>query len=182
MMQILLASRSPRRREILEEFGFQVTVHVPNVEEMTLGQNGCDSPEKMVMHNAKLKAESVSGYSGWILASDTTVFFNEREYAKPVDRDEAIRFLTELSGNTHEVYSSFCLRKEEVEHLGFDVARVTFKKLPLKEIEKYVDTVPVLDKAGAYAIQASKGILLEKLEGSVYTVMGLPIEKILKIL
>jgi len=185
MIPILLASGSPRRREILEKFGFQVTVHVPNVQEITLGKNGCHSPEEMVMHNAKLKADSacdfvsVSADSTWILASDTTVFFKGLEYGKPADRNEALRFLKELSGNTHEVYSSFCLRKNKLQHLGFDVARVTFKKITSQEIEQYLDTVPVMDKAGAYAVQEA-GSIVKKIEGSFYTVMGLPIEKILQ--
>ncbi len=180
--QILLASASPRRREILEKFGFQVTVCVPRVREIELGQNGCRTPEQMVMQNARLKAEAVPADAGWILASDTTVFFKGKEYGKPGERTEAIRFLTELSGNTHEVYSSYCLLKQGVEHLGFDVARVTFKKLNLKEIERYLETVHVMDKAGAYAIQEGGESIVEKLEGSFHTVMGLPIEKILEIL
>ena len=184
-MKLILASKSPRRREILEKFGFEVEVKVPvDVEEIQLGQKGCHTPDQMVCENARLKALSVTNTNGtWILASDTTVILEGKEYGKPRDEQEAFLFLKELSGKTHEVFSSFCLMRGGVlQHLGYDISRVTFKPLTSSEIRDYMVKVHVMDKAGAYAVQEGGEAIISNLEGSFHNVMGLPIEKILSIL
>ena len=183
-MKIILASQSPRRREILEKHGFEVIVQKPfNVRELDLGEEGLDTPEKVVCENARLKVLSiVPKEHAWVIGSDTIVILNGKHYGKPETEEEAIQFLTELSGKTHEVYSSYCLKMNGRMELGFDVTEVTFKSLSKKEIERYIEAVHVMDKAGAYAVQEGGEDIVESLEGSFYTVMGLPIEKILPIL
>jgi len=181
--EIILASKSPRRKEILEKFGYQVEVVLPyNVDEVNLGQSGFNTPDKVVCHNSLLKARSVPASNKPILASDTIVMLGEKQFGKPEDKKEAISFLTLLAGKTHQVYSSYSIIHKGQEKTGFDLSHVTFKKLSEKEIMQYIETVHVLDKAGAYAIQDGGEIIVEKLEGSFYTVMGLPIEIVTKLL
>jgi septum formation protein len=183
-VSIVLASKSPRRKEILERHGFAVDVRVPpeHLRELSLGDPGAETPGAVVIENARLKARSVGSASEWVLASDTIVVLEGREYGKPRDLEQAHRFLRDLAGRTHTVWSSFCLRRPGEEITGSDASAVTFKPLSLPAIDAYLRTVPVLDKAGAYAIQDGGDAVIEKLEGSFYTVMGLPIEKILDVL
>lgn len=183
-MKLILASKSPRRREILEKYGFEVLVQQPsNVRELDLGEEGLDTPEKVVCENARLKVLSiVPKEPAWVVGSDTIVVLHGKQYGKPKNEEQAIQFLTELSGGTHEVYSSYCLKMNGRMELGFDVSEVTFKTLSRKEIQRYIETVHVMDKAGAYAVQEGGEEIVASLEGSFYNVMGLPIEKILTIL
>jgi septum formation protein len=182
---ILLVSQSPRRREILEKFGFQVKVQIPSssIQEANLGEPGLETPEKLVCENARRKAESIaSPFQEWVLSSDTIVIWSAKQYGKPRGKNEAIRFLRELSGKTHEVFSSYFLRKGKREWLGWDVSQVTFKSLTRPEILNYIQKVEVMDKAGAYAIQNGGEEIVSGLQGSFYNVMGLPIEKILEVI
>ena len=183
-MQVILASKSPRRREILEKHGFKVLVQKPsNVWELDLGEEGFDTPEKVVCENARLKVLSIIPKEHtWVVGSDTIVMLHGKQYGKPKNEEQALQFLTELSGHTHEVYSSYCLKMNGRMELGFDVSQVTFKNLSRREIEAYIQNVHVMDKAGAYAVQEGGEDIVASLQGSFYTVMGLPIEKILAIL
>ncbi|EKD27438.1 MAG: hypothetical protein ACD_79C00721G0003 [uncultured bacterium] len=180
---IILASKSPRRKEILLTHGFNVEAINPEAYEISLGSPGFDKPYKVVCENARRKAEAVPiRTEKWIISSDTIVILNNKEYGKPEHEDEAFAFLKELSGQTHEVYSSYCVLNNAHEFTGFDVSEVTFKHLSDEEIRNYIERIHVLDKAGAYAIQEEGKDIVEKLEGSYYTVMGLPIERIQNIL
>jgi len=183
-MRIILASQSPRRREILEQHGFEVLVQKPsNVRELDLGEEGLDTPAKVVCENDRLKVLSIIPKEHtWIVGSDTIVMLNGKHYGKPETEQEAVQFLTELSGKTHEVYSSYCLKMNGRMELGFDVTEVTFKALSQAEIERYIANVHVMDKAGAYAVQEGGEDIVASLKGSFFTVMGLPIEKIIPIL
>jgi len=180
---IILASKSPRRREILERFGFSVDVRIPQgIREVNLGESGMDTPEKVVQENAIRKADFVSSGELCVLASDTIVMLDGVQYGKPDSREQAFRFLTDLSGKTHQVFSSFCLKHRNRQQMGWDVSRVSFKSLDSTQIMDYMEKVHVMDKAGAYAIQDGGESIIARLEGSFYTVMGLPIEKILSVL
>ncbi|MBN2143174.1 MAG: septum formation protein Maf [Candidatus Aureabacteria bacterium] len=179
---ILLVSQSPRRREILETFGFRVQVQNPraSIPEVNLGENKMNTPEKVVCENAKRKAGSVStaGHD-WVLSSDTIVVLNGKQYGKPRNKKEALLFLSELSGKTHQVFSSYYLRRKSQSWTGYDVSHVTFKKLSRSQILDYLKQVEVMDKAGAYAIQNGGERIIAGFQGSFYTIMGLPIEKII---
>ena len=172
--------------EILKNFGFEVIVSPPppSSKELTLGEAGLDTPEKVVLENARIKSDSIQDppSQDWVLSSDTIVVLEGKVFEKPKDEEEALKFLSLLSGKTHEVYSSFCLKKKERRIEGFDISRVTFKNLSRKEMEHYLETVHVMDKAGAYAVQEGGEQIIEKLDGSFYNVMGLPIEKIVAVL
>ena len=179
--KIILASQSPRRKEIFEKFGFLVEVKYPPKDLLEIHPDGSEPwiPEEIVCENAIRKVESIFPVENqWMVGSDTLVVLNHKAYGKPKDQEEAFAFLSELSGHTHQVYSGFCLKYNNQRLPGWDQASVTFKKLSTKEIQHYVETIPVLDKAGAYAVQEGGETIIENLEGSYYTVMGLPIEKI----
>ncbi len=114
-----------------------------------------------------------------LLTADTIVWHRENELGKPVDRSEAIEMLKDLSGNTHQVYTGVCLRSVEARSSFFTVTDVTFSILERKEIEYYVDHFRPFDKAGAYGIQEWIGhIAVEKIVGSYFNVMGLPVQRV----
>lgn len=179
---ITLASSSPRRREILEREGFKVEVFKPDqVEEISLGGK-FDTPEKVVVENSLRKVSSYEGKKDqYVLASDTIVVLKNKQFGKPSDLNEAVLFLKELAGRTHQVYSGFALKKNNSITTGHDISFVSFKDLKDEDISLYLNKVNVLDKAGAYAIQEKGEMIIDKLKGSFNNVMGLPIEKILQI-
>jgi len=116
-----------------------------------------------------------------LLTADTIVWHGEKELGKPAGREEAIRMLTDLSGDTHQVFTGVCLRSNQARSSFFAVTDVTFSKLDPEEIELYVDQYKPFDKAGAYGIQEWIGhIAVEKIVGSYFNVMGLPVQKLYK--
>ena len=114
-----------------------------------------------------------------LLTADTIVWHGDRELGKPVSRHEAIEMLLNLSGNTHQVYTGVCLRSAEARSSFFALTDVTFSRLESEEIEHYVDRYKPFDKAGAYGIQEWIGhIAVEKIVGSYFNVMGLPVQRV----
>jgi len=176
---IILASKSPRRKEILELAGIPFTVMVKEVEEIYPD----DLPVREIPeYLALLKANAVKDdiqVGQLVIASDTIVLMNNKVYGKPRDRAEAIAFLKELSGNMHEVITGVCLLSTEKEHTFAVATKVYFKQLTPDEIEHYVDRYQPYDKAGAYAIQEWIGLTgIEKIEGCYFNVVGLPMSKL----
>ncbi len=114
-----------------------------------------------------------------LLTADTIVWHKEKELGKPASREEAIGMITALSGNTHQVYTGVCLRSVAASSSFFSVTDVSFSKLESREIDHYVDQYKPFDKAGAYGIQEWIGhIAVEKIVGSYFNVMGLPVQKV----
>ena len=169
---LLLASRSPQRRAILEQLGIPFEAVVPQYEE---GSTGAE-PAAEVERHAQGKARSVAGVAGErpILGVDTEVVLGGRVYGKPADEGEAEAMLEALSGQTHEVVSGLCLLTAAWEELHYAVTRVSFRDLTPRELGLYVVSGEWRDRAGGYAIQGLGAALVERIEGDYLNVVGLP--------
>jgi septum formation protein len=176
---LILASSSPRRHYLMKEAGFTFTVEKPDVDESFPAELPV---EQVARYLANKKAEyfrSELHGNRVIVTADTVVILNGKIINKPADRAEAIRMLTELSGKTHLVMTGVCILSAEKEISFDDTTEVTFTTLTPEEITYYVDTHKPYDKAGAYGAQDYIGMIaIEKISGSYFTVMGLPIHKV----
>ncbi|MCH2023146.1 MAG: Maf family protein [Saprospiraceae bacterium] len=176
---ILLASKSPRRRQLLSELGFEFEVVEQNIDE-TFPEDL--SKEDVPAHLAQKKAASVQHHltnDKIILASDTIVLMNNSIYHKPKDYTDAVNILKELSGNVHEVITGVCLLGTNKE-VTFSVhSKVHFSVLTNDEIDFYINNFKPYDKAGAYAIQEWIGLAkIKKIEGSYNNIVGLPTQRV----
>lgn len=171
-MKLLLASASPRRKQLLQELGHEITVCSPSFDE---GQVQIADPQALVETLAAGKGRSVSAPQGTLLvAADTVVAFNGRILGKPTDPAEAKAMLQMLSGQTHRVYTGVYLRRGEKECIFSDRSEVTFRVLSEREIDAYVQSGKPLDKAGSYGIQETDFVC--KIEGSYSNIIGFPTE------
>jgi len=172
---IVLASASPRRREILTQIGVQFTVQEHSVDEVLLAD---ESPETYVQRLALEKALSVQAMhaekSVPILGSDTIVVCARQILGKPADKEDGLRMLTLLSGKQHQVFSAVAVCFEDQQQTVLVRSDVTFKELSDQEIERYWLSDEPLGKAGAYAIQGLGGMFVTALSGSYSGVVGLP--------
>ena len=177
--QVILASGSPRRKELLELIGVEFKIIISNKEEVITSSN----PEEVVKELSMMKAEDVAaGVSGpsIILGADTVVAHNGRILGKPKDREDAIRMITSFAGDDHQVYTGVCIIKKEadgsVKTISFaEGTKVTVYPMTFKEIERYVDSGEPMDKAGAYAIQGLFAPYIKGIEGDYYNIVGFPI-------
>ena len=177
--KIILASKSPRRREILESAGYDFTVVSPDADEISEGL----SPRELVVENSKLKAAAVlESESGVVISADTVVVMGERILGKPRDPEDARAMLRSLSDNCHSVVTGYTVSDGRTTVSGFVETMVTMRRMYDDEIDAYVDTGSPLDKAGAYGIQEAAGMFVSKIDGDYYNVVGLPISKISEIL
>jgi septum formation protein len=169
---LLLASRSPQRRAILEQLGIPFEVVVPSYEERETGA----APAAEVERRAQGKARSVGAVSDElpVLGVDTEVVLDGRVYGKPADAGDAERMLEALSGQTHEVVSGLCLLTAGWEEVRHEITRVTFRSLTPRELGLYVASEEWRDRAGGYAIQGRGAGLVEWIEGDYLNVVGLP--------
>lgn len=176
-LSLLLASASPRRRELMERMGLRFTVRPSEVREDDSGRAG---PEAMVAHNAALKAGFLAERfpDHLVLGSDTTVALDEAVLAKPADLEEAAAMLRRLSGRRHRVHTAVALRWRRGNFASdfVETSEVTFKALDAGTIRAYFERVNPLDKAGAYGIQEARELIIDRVEGSVENVMGLPVQ------
>jgi septum formation protein len=179
---IILASTSPRRIEIFKGLGIRFTSVSPEFDESTLELNGIDSYYVPVLLAAK-KARSISPKypKDIVIGFDTIVIHNNRILGKPTDLREARRFLSELSGNFHDVVTgcSVIAHSIGIFHTFSDTSKVKFKTLTSDTIENYINKVNTLDKAGAYAIQEYGEMIIDHTEGSIDNIIGLPTEKLI---
>jgi septum formation protein len=169
---LVLASRSPRRREILEQLGVEFRVEVPEVEELSEGE-----PVELVRENALRKARAVEGER--VLGVDTAVVLDRRTFGKPRDAAEAERFLRALSGRDHEVMSGLAIREAGNEASAVAVTRVRFRELDEHTIDWYLSRGEWGDCAGGYAIQGKGAALVREIEGDYWNVVGLPVPLLL---
>ena len=169
---LLLASRSPQRRAILEQLGIPFDAIVPQYEEEPTGAD----PVAEVERRAQGKARSIAGIAAKrpVLGVDTEVVLAGRVYGKPADAAEAEAMLEELSGKTHEVVSGLCLLTPAWEELQHAVTRVAFRTLTPRELGLYVVGEEWRERAGGYAIQGLGAALVESIEGDYLNVVGLP--------
>jgi septum formation protein len=181
MSRIVLASQSPRRKQLLEwaEIAFDVIVKETD-ESYSASMSIMDVP----VHIARNKALAVQHeltHDRIILAADTIVVLDGRIIGKPAGREHAIEILMDLSGNRHEVITGVVLRKGDVEVAFADRTEVYFHLLTRQEIEFYIDKYKPYDKAGAYAIQEWIGVVgIKSINGDFYNVMGLPVSRVVR--
>lgn len=176
--RFVLASGSPRRRQLLEEAGYSFEIISPPDDEVS---HDWLTIRELTTWNATRKAWRVSETfpDAVVLAADTLVTIDGRVLGKPFDLEDAVKTLQQLSGRAHEVWTAVCLRhatrgKAQNFH---EISRVHFRKLSEPGIRKYLAKIDPLDKAGAYAAQGHGTEIIERIEGSFSNVVGLPMEK-----
>jgi len=177
----ILASQSPRRKELLEQILNPFKVVVPRVEEL---ESHSDGPAVLVCENARIKADAVAKEfpSFWVLGADTIVALEDEPLGKPKTLNHAREMLLRLSSRTHFVHTGICLLRhdEKLEKFTTVTSKVTFKNLTSQIIAQYFEEVNPLDKAGGYAIQTRPDLIVDSLEGSRTNVIGLPLELLRK--
>lgn len=179
--KFILASNSPRRREILCNVGADFVVHASDVDEsVPSGTLPFDAVKMISARKAKaVKVELGKEADGKIiLSADTVVSADGKILGKPKNDEEAVEMLKFLSGRCHKVYTGFTIIKDDAEYTDFESTDVFFKNLSEKEILSYVKTGEGADKAGSYGIQGIGELLVEKINGDYFNVVGFPISKI----
>jgi septum formation protein len=187
MQKLILASTSPRRHQILKQFRIKYSFVKPTAdEEKAKRKMKTSDPYKIACGLAYIKALSVLPRvkNGIILGSDTIVVLNGRTIGKPRSKKEAFRIIRDLSRNTHCVVTAvaFIDAKTGKTLITYDETFVTFKKLSDSWIRDYIRDNHVMDKAGAYAVQENSDPFIKKIKGSYYNVVGLPIEKVKRVI
>ena len=180
--KIILASASPRRREILDIVKIPYEVCVSDINETVSGEL---TPEQIAIELAKLKADAVrSKFNNdrIIIGCDTVVALKSEVFGKPKSYDEAIQMLKKLSGKIHQVYTGVCIINSSISTSFSERTDVEFWTVSDEEISEYVKTGEPMDKAGAYAIQGLGSLFVKRINGDFYNVMGLPASKLCKIL
>jgi septum formation protein len=177
--QLILASASPRRKELLAQLGIQCFVHAVDIDETPLlNESPLDYVQRIAVEKSAACLKTYDGNLP-ILAADTSVVLNNQIMGKPENQQHAQEMLLQLSGTTHQVYSAISLRCRDPSGFknlkGLSVTDVSFRKLTLAEIAAYWQTGEPCDKAGGYAIQGLGSIFIEKILGSFSGVMGLPL-------
>lgn len=175
---IYLASKSPRRCEILKTAGIKFEIVSSDADESC---GFTPAPEELAMGLAGRKLQSAQVQANdddIIIAADTIVCYGGIVLGKPRDDNDAFRMLSMLSGECHEVYTGIALRKGLEYILDYDVTCVKMREMTAEEIIRYISTGECRDKAGAYAIQGMGGVFVEKIDGSYHNVVGLPICKV----
>jgi septum formation protein len=179
MKKLILASASPRRKELLSMLNIPFVIETSNVEEV-MEQNLHSS--EIVMKLAEEKALDVSKKfpNAIIIGADTIVTFNEKKLGKPSSKEDAFEMLKMLSGKTHEVYTGVSIVNDGKSSNFYQFTKITFSELSDQEILDYIDTKEPMDKAGSYGIQGYGGTFVEKIDGDYFSVVGLPINKVKK--
>ena len=176
---IILGSSSPRRNELLKSLGFDFVINPSNSDEdYPLNLKGHEIPVFL----AKKKASSFNGVlteTDLLITADTIVWCEGEIFNKPINFEEGKLMLQTLSGKMHEVFTAVCLKSANKQIIFYDATKVYFKKFTNEEIEYYLNKYKPYDKAGSYGVQEWIGYIgIEKIEGSFYNVMGLPVKKL----
>jgi septum formation protein len=175
----ILASGSPRRKQLLESLGLNFKIVVTDADETTPIHL---QREQIPLYLSEIKALAVPDYlinDSIVIAADTIVWIDDQVMNKPSDRGEAINMLERLSGKTHQVFTGVTLRDSEKMKSFFSVTSVTFRELNKSEIEFYIENYKPMDKAGSYGAQDWIGLIaIESITGSYFNVMGLPVDKL----
>lgn len=179
-MKLLLASKLPRRRQLLAETGLPVEcVSIDVDEHIDSPLPPADVAEHLARRKAAAFPQDKIGDDCILVAADTTVVLDGHVMGKPANRDEALAMLHSLAGRQHTVYTGVCLRSHNDEVSFTESTEVHFRQLTDEEIAHYVDTYKPYDKAGAYGIQEWIGMVgIERIEGCYYNVMGLPVARL----
>ncbi len=174
-MDIVLASQSPRRQQLLTQMGLNYRIHAVDIDEH---MDRSLAPGALVEAISREKAAACAALEGpepLIIAADTVVALDGAVLGKPRDRQDAREMLSRLSGRRHQVYTGFTLRRGEQRYTGQKMSFVSFRPLTGAEIDAYIATGEPMDKAGAYGIQGYGALLVEGIEGDYFNVMGLPV-------
>lgn len=177
--RIILASGSPRRQQFLKELDVDFEIQLKDIEEIYPEHL---QAEEITNFLAKLKASAFENdlqRNDILITSDTIVWLNNKALGKPKDYDDAFEMITEMSGKTHKVITSVCIKTTEKEVVFYDETLVTFVNLSSDEIKYYLNNYKPFDKAGSYGIQEWIGLVaIEKIEGSYANVVGLPTHRL----
>jgi len=172
-MQLILASQSPRRQQLLQLLQVTFTVRPADIDE---AMDPTRPPQTEVARVSKLKAEATTRNPGdVVIAADTIVVLRDRVLGKPADKSEAIGMLRALSGRDHQVMTGITVLRDEKTITHTEITDVHFRPLTEEEILRYVETGEPMDKAGAYGIQGFAAPFVEGIRGDYYNVMGLPV-------
>lgn len=171
---LLLASGSPRRAQLLQQVGAEFIIAQPDIDESVFAEF---SPKEQVMNLSRMKALGVSQKDSEVpvVAADTLVALENTVLGKPFDHDDAFRMLRTLSGKWHQVYTGVTVVRSGNIRTGCEITQVKFRELEDAEIWRYIATGEPLDKAGAYGIQEKGALLVERIDGDFYNVVGLPL-------
>lgn len=179
MKQLILASSSPRRKDLLEQVNIPYELRKQEADESKLPFY---NPHDYVKALAELKGRSVpfSSADEVILTADTVVSIDDKVLGKPSSREEAFEMISMLSGQVHEVYTGVMIRSTEQERFIVEKTSVEFWPLTKEDIELYLDMEDYADKAGGYGIQTHGAMLVKKIEGDYYNVVGLPLSRVVR--
>lgn len=173
-MQLILASSSPRRSELLRAAEIPFTVQSANInEDLKAGESARDYTERLAFEKAATIFQTAP--DSFVLGADTTVVVDEHILAKPIDAADARRMLRMISGRAHQVITGVCLLGPNVRNVRSETTEVVFHPIPEKEIEFYIEHGEPMDRAGAYAIQGIASRWIRRIEGCYFNVVGLPV-------
>lgn len=179
---MILASASPRRKEILENFGFSFKTIVKNIDETS---DKTHAEEKILeIAEKKARAVAIDFPDENVVGADTVVVVDGKILGKPKNKEEAFSMLKSLSGRNHEVITAFSFINinKNISYSDYEITKVYFKNLTDDEIKWYINTKEPMDKAGAYGIQGKGAFFVEKIEGDFFSVMGFPLGKFVRFL
>ena len=183
MSELILASASPRRAEILQQIGVDFQIAPADIDETPKPQESpVDYVQRMAQEKTQHVINSIAGSSAVVLGADTSVVLNCKIYGKPKNQQEAMAMLEALSGKTHQVLTAVAMGNKQRCLLKLSATDVKFRELDLKECLDYWNTGEPLDKAGSYAIQGLGAVFVEKISGSFSGVVGLPIAQTAQLL
>lgn len=181
-MRVILASESPRRRELLEMMGLKFEIKPSKCDEtFEEGFTIEEQSKRLAFIKAKTVFDETSG-DRVVIGSDTMVLKGDKIYGKPHSKEQAFEMLKDLNNDKHKVITSICVISEKSgkykEQVDYDIAEVYFKKMTDREIESWIEKEKPYDKAGAYTVQSAFGVYVDKIIGNYFTVVGLPIHKL----
>ena len=173
-MKLILASQSPRRRQMIESLGLQPKIQPADIDETPLAG---EPPLPHVIRLARSKAQAIESKDR-VLAADTIVVLGQRILGKPKDFADFYDMMRALSGQTHQVHTAWCLRHDQALTEGVGTTSVSFARLSDLQIQAYWDSGEPKDKAGGYGIQGMGGLFVERIEGDFNNVVGLPLREV----
>jgi septum formation protein len=182
-LKIILASKSPRRAQLLNQVGLSFKIVPSHIDESKyLSSSPIQTARKIAV--AKTKSVAQKYRSGIIIGADTIVVINRKIIGKPKDKQDARNLLSTLSGKTHRVITGIAVLDAQTNRVkqGHSITAVTFRKLTQKEIDEYIDTGDPFDKAGSYGIQGKGALFVERISGDYFNVVGLPLVLLFRLL
>lgn len=171
-MRLVLASKSPRRKELLDNIGVKFHIKPAHIDENIDEKDPVKYAEKLALNKA---CAVYTDQDEIVIGSDTIVVYKDKILGKPVDREQAFEYIKMLSGNEHQVITALAIKGNSIENTSHSTTKVSFMELNDIEINKYLDTMDWTDKAGGYGIQGYASIFIDKIEGCYFNVVGFPV-------